>query len=97
MQVRRPRTAWGFWLLLAACLAMPGCGGCGGCGGDLTETTAPENDGSPGNGAYLPLLPIRCHRCTALARSEQTYREQESEFPHALMHRVEYREPRIQA
>jgi hypothetical protein len=41
-QVRRPRAAWGFWLLLAACLAMPGCGGCGGCGGAVTEDELAE-------------------------------------------------------
>jgi hypothetical protein len=40
--VRRPRANWGFWLLLAACLAMPGCGGCGGCGGAVTEDELAE-------------------------------------------------------
>jgi hypothetical protein len=68
---------------------------CTGCGGDLAETTAPENDGSPGNGRYLPLLPIRCHRCTALSKSEASYREQKAEHPHALIHRVELQPPRI--
>lgn len=68
---------------------------CSGCGGDLTETTAPENDGSPGNGAYLPLLPVRCHRCTALSKSEASYRDQKAEHPHALIHRVELRPPRV--
>jgi hypothetical protein len=68
---------------------------CSGCGGDLVETTAEENDGTPGNGAYLPLLPIRCHRCTALAQSEETYRKADTPHPHALIHRVELRPPRV--
>lgn len=68
---------------------------CGGCGGDLAETTSPDMDGSPGNGTYVPLLPIRCHRCTALSKSEADYRKQKAEHPHALMHRVEARPPRI--
>lgn len=70
---------------------------CGGCGGDLVETTSPDMDGSPGNGAYLPLLPIRCHRCTALAKSEESYRKQGAEQPHALIHQVEARPPRATA
>jgi len=75
-------------------LAERRAGQCGQCGGDLAETTSPENDGSPGNGAYLPLLPIRCHRCTALAKSEADYRKQNVEQPHALMHRVKLQPPR---
>lgn len=65
---------------------------CHRCGGDLEETTDPDNDGSPGNGFYKPLLPVRCHRCTALARSEKDYRDGGTEFPQALMHRVELHE-----
>lgn len=70
---------------------------CGGCGGDLAETTSPDMDGSPGNGAYVPVLPIRCHRCTALAKSEESYRKQKAEHPHALIHQVEKRLPRVTA
>lgn len=67
---------------------------CTGCGGDLAETTADENDGSPGNGAYLPLHPIRCHRCTALSAVEKAYSQNPlTPHPHALMHRVELRAP----
>lgn len=65
---------------------------CRQCGGDLAETTAPENDGAPGGGAYLPLVPLRCHRCAALARSEKDWSK--DPHPHSLMHRVEYRPPR---
>ncbi|WP_026931229.1 hypothetical protein [Glycomyces tenuis] len=68
---------------------------CNQCGGDLEETTSEENDGTPGHGAYLPLLPIRCHRCTALAKSEAHYRDLKAEHPHALIHRVELHPPRI--
>lgn len=70
---------------------------CTGCGGDLTETTSPDMDGSPGNGKYLPLLPVRCHRCTALSKSEASYREQKAEHPHALIHRVEAHPPPLTA
>lgn len=70
---------------------------CGGCGGDLAETTNPDMDGSPGNGTYLPLLPVRCHQCTALSKSEAAYRELKAEHPHALMHRVQPIPPRIAA
>lgn len=67
---------------------------CSGCGGDLVETTAEEHDGSPGHSGYRPLLPVRCHRCTALAASEEKYRK-DSPHPHALIHRVELQPPRI--
>lgn len=66
---------------------------CGQCGGDLEETTSPENDGSPGHGAYVAMEPLRCHRCAALARSEHAYREDSA--PHSLMHRVRYQPPRF--
>lgn len=67
---------------------------CSGCGGDLTETTSEENDGTAGHGAYIAELPIRCHRCTALAKSEERYREAKAEQPQALIHRVKLRPPR---
>jgi hypothetical protein len=70
---------------------------CHQCGGNLAETTSPDNDGSPGNGAYVPLPPIRCHRCTALSRSEKRYRDEKAEHPHALMHQVEHRPGRVAA
>lgn len=68
---------------------------CRSCGGDLVETTAPENDGSPGSSSYRPLPPVRCHRCTALAASEERYRK--NDHPHALIHRVELQPPRRRA
>lgn len=68
---------------------------CGQCGGDLVETTADENDGSPGHGAYIPLHPVRCYRCTALAESEDGYKDPEkTRHPHALIHQVALRPPR---
>jgi hypothetical protein len=66
---------------------------CHRCGGDLTETTDPANDGSPGNSAYRAQEPVRCHRCTALAVSEERYRK--NDHPHALIHRVQLQPPRI--
>jgi hypothetical protein len=65
---------------------------CRGCGGDLAETTAEEHSGDPGRAGYRPLLPVRCHRCTALSASEHTYRDER--HPHALIHRVELRPDR---
>ena len=66
---------------------------CRGCGGDLAETTRDEHDGlGPDRWRYAPLLPVRCHRCTALAASEAEYKD--SPHPHALMHVVELRPPR---
>jgi hypothetical protein len=41
---------------------------CGGCGGYLPETT--EEDA-----AYTVDLPIRCHRCTAIAVASDAHRE----------------------
>lgn len=66
---------------------------CRHCGGDLEETTAEENDGTPGRSGYRPLLPVRCHRCTALAASEEQYNKN-SPHPRALIHRVELQPPR---
>ncbi|HEY9414796.1 MAG TPA: hypothetical protein VIQ30_08575 [Pseudonocardia sp.] len=47
---------------------------CSGCGGYLPHTTAPEADD-----AYKAELPIRCHRCTAIAIGADAY----SDTPHA--------------
>jgi hypothetical protein len=62
---------------------------CRGCGGDLAETTDPDREDG-----YRPLLPVRCHRCTALSRSEETYRKADAPHPHALIHRVELKPSR---
>jgi hypothetical protein len=61
---------------------------CGGCGGDLDETTSPHMEDG-----YEALLPVRCHRCTALSRSEERYRKPvkgqvATPHPHALIHQV---------
>lgn len=64
---------------------------CRRCGGDLEETTAEEHDGTAGHSGYRSLLPVRCHRCTALAASEDGYKT--SPHPHALIHRVELQPP----
>lgn len=67
---------------------------CQGCGGDLTETTRPEHDGlGPDRWRYAALLPVRCHRCTALSASEE--RHKDAPHRHALIHRVELQPPRI--
>jgi len=65
---------------------------CNRCGGDLAETTDEHNDGSPGHAGYAPAPPVRCHRCTALSRSEKAYRD--AEHPHALIHQVHLQPPR---
>lgn len=57
---------------------------CGRCGGDLHETTDPANEG-----AYRPKLPIRCHRCDGLIRSEEAYVK--ADRPQALLHTVEHK------
>jgi len=57
---------------------------CAGCGGDLHETTAAEADD-----AYGIDPPIRCHRCTAMMRAADQYKD--SPYPMALMHRVSRR------
>jgi uncharacterized protein with PIN domain len=66
---------------------------CTQCGGNLEETTSPDNDGSPGHGAYLANDPLRCHRCAALSRSEKAYTK--DEHPHSLIHQVTHRPPRL--
>lgn len=61
---------------------------CHRCGGDLEETTADENDGAGLDRArYRALPPLRCYRCTALATSEEQWKDKR--HPHALIHRVE--------
>lgn len=55
---------------------------CQRCGGDLHETTDPANEN-----AYQPRLPIRCHRCTGLIRSEEAYVQADQR--QALMHIVD--------
>lgn len=60
---------------------------CGGCGEPLAETTAPEN-----MFAYKGELPVRCHRCTAVAVAAEGY--EKSPHPHALMFPVSKRPPR---
>lgn len=66
---------------------------CHRCGGDLAETTDEHNDGGgPDRARYRPLDPVRCHRCTAVASSEDKYRK--NPHPHALIHRVELVPPR---
>lgn len=67
-------------------------GRCRRCGGDLAETTHPDHDGVAGNAGYRPQLPVRCHRCTALAKAEHDYRD--APQPQALIHQVELRPPR---
>lgn len=50
---------------------------CGGCGGYLPETTAADADEG-----YVADIPIRCHRCTAVAVQVNAYRD--AQHPHAL-------------
>jgi hypothetical protein len=54
---------------------------CKGCGGDLRETTAAEADD-----AYVPDLPLQCHRCVAMDMSHETYRDQP--HPYSYLHVV---------
>jgi len=58
---------------------------CDGCGGHLPDTTAPDADG-----AYVAELPIRCHRCTAIAQRAEEYRD----APHAHVLRFPTRRKR---
>lgn len=51
---------------------------CGGCGGLLLETTDPGAEDM-----YRAELPVRCHRCTAIAEAVDRYRD--TTHPHALM------------
>lgn len=44
---------------------------CSGCGGWLAETTSPENAGK-----YVASAPYRCHRCDAIERKQEQYKEQ---------------------
>lgn len=55
----------------------------------MLDTTNPLNDpDNPlGDAYYRPELPIQCHQCLVLARSERQYKDHE--HPHVLMHRAE--------
>lgn len=55
---------------------------CGGCQHPLDETTRPENEY-----AYRAGLPIRCHRCTAMAMASD--KAQSLPHPSALMIPIE--------
>lgn len=57
------------------------------CHGDMVETTDIANDDG-----YRALPPIRCHRCTALGRSAEQYKDEP--HPQALLHQVIPRHPR---
>lgn len=52
---------------------------CAGCGGSLTETTAPEAEGSYRVEAW------RCHRCTSIGEAALRHREHQ---PQAVRYRV---------
>lgn len=56
----------------------------GPCGGYLPETTDPANEGK-----YIPGMPHRCHKCTAIGQVSGAYRD--SPQPHALMYPIEFR------
>jgi hypothetical protein len=60
---------------------------CPSCHGDMHETTDIANDDG-----YRSLPPIRCHRCTELARSAERYRDEP--HPGALLHQVVVRNRR---
>jgi NAD-dependent SIR2 family protein deacetylase len=63
---------------------------CPRCHGDMEETTDPAHEDR-----YVPKLPIRCHRCDGLIRSENAYTEKAgTDRPAALLHQVELRRPR---
>lgn len=51
---------------------------CRGCGGQLSETTDPDTEGK-----WKVQLPVRCHKCTALAEHQQAYAE--TKHNHALL------------
>lgn len=69
---------------------------CNRCGGDLTETTDDANSGElDATGRYVGLDPARCHRCTALSRAEEKYRN--NSHAHALIHRVVWQPRRVPA
>lgn len=53
---------------------------CSGCGGDLGETTTHED--------WVPLAPLRCHRCTAIAIAQDGH---DAKHPQALRWGAELR------
>lgn len=57
------------WMLALADVEAAACGG---CGGDVEETTSPEHDrNNPQRVAHYEVPPpVRCHRCTELARAQ---------------------------
>lgn len=59
---------------------------CAGCGGWLEETTDPANAER-----YLAHEPVRCHRCTALARKADDLARRGTDHQHALRIPVELR------
>lgn len=65
---------------------------CARCGGDLTLTASPlsDPDNHDGTHIYQAKFPKRCHRCTALMASEDTYTgNKHVTHPRALIHHVE--------
>lgn len=50
---------------------------CGRCGGSLTDTTDPANDPDNPDSArmYVADVPIECHHCKVLIRSERQWQE----------------------
>lgn len=71
--------------LLAQALVLFEDGQCPGCGHPLKETTDPDNFGR-----YAPLLPTRCHACTALEMGMARYRD--TDQPGALSFAVRLRQ-----
>lgn len=59
---------------------------CPGCQAPMSETTDPAAEGR-----YRTELPVRCHRCTAVAVGAEPYGE--SPQPHALLFPVTYTPP----
>lgn len=57
---------------------------CPSCRQPLAETTDPDNEGR-----FVPLLPIRCHRCTAVDMAQDAAQSHNS--PGALLIPVEFR------
>ena len=82
------------WMLA---LAVYRAGLCQRCHGELDETASRELDPNNRDGThtYAAKPPKRCHRCTALMASDQTYHQVDKEghyitpHPQALIHQVE--------